>query len=221
MDERRIDEIARVLAMGFGRRRVVGGLATALLGGLARHRPVLAACKRVGHNCDRNDDCCDHATCKLGECECKNGFDKCDGKCFKLDTDEKHCGRCSKKCRGGETCRNGSCDGDDGETGPCGGQTCAESEECVGGVCTTPSGGCPVGANSCVAGGYLPCGGGATCVCLQSTEGTTHCGEQDTPGAICGQCESSADCASFGDGAFCATTCCPGEDNWCRLPCAG
>lgn len=217
MDSPRIDAVARLMASGIRRQQLTRSLAGALLGGLALPGAALAGCKKAGKKCDKNKDCCDGAECKGGECKCKSGRDECGGKCYKLNNDEKHCGDCDTKCEAGETCRDGVCEGG----GPCGGETCAATEECDEGVCTPPTGGCPAGANSCAPGGFTPCASGTPCVCLQTTEGTTRCGDQSTPGAVCGQCWHSDDCAWMGEGAFCANTCCPDIDNSCRLPCPG
>jgi hypothetical protein len=220
MTESRIDWLARRCAAGLDRRQLAAGVLTVFAGGVALPGSARAGCKKVGKKCDKNQDCCDHAECKGRECTCKNGFEECDGKCFDLDREEKHCGACDSPCAAEESCCDGTCVDLATDLGNCGacGRACDETEECVAGVCTTPPGGCPPGADTC-AGIFVSCTGGAPCVCLQSTEGATLCGDQSTPGAICGQCESSADCAEFGPGAFCATTCCPGDDNFCRLPC--
>lgn len=199
MDERRIDGMARLLATGVGRRRIATGLAGVLLGGVVLPRRVLAACNKVGRTCDKNQDCCDHADCRGKKCACKRGFDACGNDCVDLEKEEKDCGRCDNRCGAGE--------------------------RCAGGGCITADG-CPVGADSCAGNGSVSCGDVPNCVCSPTTEGTTRCGAINTPGAVCGQCESSADCASIGDDAFCAVAtgspgpCC-GLDgrNVCRLPC--
>ena len=220
MDGSRFDAIARTLAGGIGRRRVAAGLAATLLGGLTLPRQVAAACKNPGRPCDRDNDCCGAAECRGGECKCKSGRDECGNDCVKLDTDEQHCGRCNRHCDGGETCRDGSC------VGPCGGSTCDATEECVGGVCTTPPGGCAPGADVCAGDTNVSCGGRACCQCHQSTEGATLCSSGvPIPGVYCGSCQSSADCAEFGEGAFCGRStntdiCCgPSLQNACLSPC--
>lgn len=145
--------------------------------------------------------------CKTVGRKCDKNNDCCDGARCKGDTKDKK-GKC--RCKGGFTTCNTAC--------------CpASSQECVGGDCVTPPGGCPPGADLCVDGIATTCGGSPTCVCSPSTEGATLCGDTTTPNAVCGQCASSADCASFGPGAFCVRSvlpCCGADaQNTCRLPC--
>ena len=111
MKERAIDAIARALATGLPRRRLVGGLAAALALPLLGRLPEAAAagCKKVGKECDQNQDCCDGAECKGGECKCKDGRDECGGKCYKLNNDESHCGACNNACPANGTCQDGGC----------------------------------------------------------------------------------------------------------------
>jgi len=243
MDQRPIDHFARLLAGGVDRRRLIGSLA-ALLAGLSRPPAALAACKKVGRKCDKNQDCCDHADCKGGKCKCRKGYKECQGRCYDLDKDEKHCGTCTTKCAVGETCRDGRCDpaqlppppgpcqpdcagttcGDDGCGGSCG--ACGGGETCDGGTCVAVS--CPADAAVCPFDGPLtPCPDlGPNCICQPTTEGTVRCADfGDATGSVCGQCQSSADCVAlgFGPDAFCAKTtgeCCgPDADNVCRRPC--
>lgn len=192
-----------------GRRQLSAGLAAALLGGLAPPRPALAGCKNPGRKCDKNQDCCAHAACKGGKCKCKQGFDDCGNDCVNRDADEKHCVACNRRCAGGETCR------------------CAGGETCRGGACDGGEGGCSPGDDSCLIGGKVTCGGNPVCICVQSTEGITRCGDGRIGNGVCVACDGSADCAPFGEGAFCFKTgsssnCCavgPGAGNRCILPC--
>lgn len=231
-----IDAIARELAHGMPRRRLLGVVAVALARLQIERRDAAASCKNVGQQCDKDNDCCAGAKCRGGKCTCKSGFDECSGKCFNLDRDERHGGACDTPCGVGDTCCNGKCANlqfdpdhcggcetvcDAGETccdaacvdidandRNCGacGHSCTATEECVGGVCVTPPGDCASGADS-GAGGDIPCGvADSGCICSQSTEGTTLCGLGQTPGALCCQCRASSDCASFGAGAFCVAT---------------
>ena len=148
------------------------------------------------------------AGCKKVGKKCDKNSDCCDGARCKGDTKDKK-GKC--RCKGSFTTCNKTC--------------CSASKECFGGVCVTPPGGCAPGADSCAGEEDFKCGGSQNCECSQSTEGQTLCGDVSTPGAICGQCDSSTDCASFGPGAFCVASgsfpCCgPDAQNACRLPCA-
>jgi DNA-binding beta-propeller fold protein YncE len=106
-----LDIFARQLARTLPRRPAIGVLTGLLSIGLTRPQPALA-CKKVGKKCDKNKDCCDGARCKGGKnskCKCKNGFTKCDKKCYDLDKDEKRCGSCNTACAPGATCQNGAC----------------------------------------------------------------------------------------------------------------
>lgn len=132
----------------------------------------------------------------------------------------------NKDCCDGATCKGGKKEKCRCKSGfiTCSKACCpAGSQECVGGVCVTPPGGCPPGADLCSDGLATTCGDNPNCICSPSTEGATLCGELGNPDAVCGQCETSADCASFGAGAFCVRTtlpCCgPDAQNVCRLPC--
>jgi hypothetical protein len=143
------------------------------------------------------------------------------------------CKRVGRKCdKNKDCCAGAKCTGGKKEKCRCksGFTTCnktccpASSQECVGGICVTPPGGCPPGADFCSEIVITPCGGDPNCICSRSTEGATLCGDTETENAVCGQCQSSADCASFGPGAFCVRTvlpCCgPDAQNVCRLPCS-
>ncbi|HEU5431595.1 MAG TPA: hypothetical protein VFU81_08030 [Thermomicrobiales bacterium] len=228
MDGETIDSLARRLARGVGRRRVAIGIVGALTGALVGSNAA-AACKHVGKKCDKSNDCCKGAKCAHHKCACKDGRTDCDGKCFDLETDAKHCAKCDNACAADRTCCSGTCvrlATNDRNCGVCG-AACPPTQECVAGVCVTPPGGCAPGADTCTQGGnVIRCGVG-NCGCSQTTEGTTVCGNLDTPGH-CGECKTSADCASLGPGAFCVasglpgSTCCgPDAENACRLPCPG
>ncbi len=231
MTERSIDQLARTLATGHPRRRLIAGLiAGVIVPPVVQPAAItLAACKKVGQNCDKNKDCCDHARCNGTKCRCKDDFSNCDGKCKKLDTDEKHCGDGDNRCPAGERCCDGDCvdlDQSDAHCGACG-AACDETEECVGGVCVVPTGGCAPGADSCATSEDFDCGSSANCTCKQTTEGTTFCAGPPIPGSFCGNCATSADCTEFGPDAVCgastsiAVCCGPDAQNACILPCPG
>ena len=102
------DTIARTLASGLSRRRLIAGLAAFVLPVLTPARTG-AACKKVGKRCDKDNDCCGGAECADGACACKPDRDACGGPCSKLATDERHCGACGNACGQGTTCKNGTC----------------------------------------------------------------------------------------------------------------
>ncbi len=227
MDGDRIDGLARLLASGLPRRTLVAGLLAGMVAPAAlRPPPVAAACKQVGKSCDKNKDCCDHAECPASKCQCKDGFKNCDGKCFNLDKDEKHRDRCDNRCKASEQCCDGDCANLDTDPNHCGacGAACLTAEECIDGVCVQPPGGCPAGSSHCLSDETVNCPDHPNCRCQRSTEGRTMCAEPNTADSFCGNCSSSADCASFGADAFCMVTgeskCCgPDAQNVCRLPC--
>ena len=110
MESRDFDAFTQRLAKGRPRRQTLALLATAVslpLGLLAR--PAAAGCKKVGKKCDKNKDCCDHAKCQGKTCKCKSGFDECGGKCYRLDSDENHCGACDVQCDQYHACLDGAC----------------------------------------------------------------------------------------------------------------
>jgi hypothetical protein len=228
MDDQRVDDLARLFAAGLPRRRLIAGLLAGVATPLAtRSGGVAATCKKTGKKCDRNRDCCAHAECPGKKCRCKSGFKDCDRKCYKVENDEKHCGRCNNKCKATEKCCDGDCADRDTDPNNCGacGTACAVNEECVGGDCVVPPGGCAPGADACSESntGTTFCPDNPECFCMQSTEGATLCGLLMDEG-ICGQCETSADCASFGADVFCvaggSTVCCrPDAQNICTRIC--
>jgi len=230
MDGTRFDALIRALSVS--RRTTFKTFSSGALAALLASRvgeQAEAGCKNVGKKCDKSKDCCDGAKCKggkNGKCRCKSGLTDCAGDkaCQDLTTATSHCGACGNACTAGDLCCSGVCANlatDSANCAACG-QACGETETCVAGVCTTAEG-CPVGADACT-GERITCSGNFNCICSQSTEGETKCGDVSTPGAICGQCVTSADCASFGAGAFCVKSdsinCCgPSANNACRLPC--
>jgi hypothetical protein len=239
MDRRTFDDLTRSLAAASPRRAVLAAGAAGMAALLGRPEQAAAGCKKVGRKCDKNKDCCDGARCGGGECTCKGGRDECAGKCYKLDSDEKHCGTCNNACTEDETCQQGACEavvdpcqpdcdgkdcGDDGCGGACG--TCELPNLCVEGTCTAPAA-CPADAAFCdLEGPVHVCGGsGTNCSCFPTTDGAILCGDLTSEGTLCGQCQSSADCVGlgFGAGSFCARSsgpCCgPDADNICLRPC--
>jgi hypothetical protein len=103
MTMHRFDAFVRRLPANIGRRNALALLFGAIAASVAAPRTALA-CKKVGKKCDKNKDCCDGAKCKGGKCKCKAGFAKCDERCYKLESDERHCGACGIACAPGEQC---------------------------------------------------------------------------------------------------------------------
>lgn len=103
MEDRRFDELTRVLSEGqSGRRRLVkgvlgGGLAAVLgrlgMGSADAQEVGVAAGQRCRTNrqCNRNERCC------------------ANGRCLNILNDPRACGRCGVRCAAGETCVNGAC----------------------------------------------------------------------------------------------------------------
>jgi hypothetical protein len=150
LDEPRIDEIAKRLSARLSRRGVIGGLGgglVAVAGGLSRPKPAPAGgCKKVGKQCEKNQDCCDGAECKGGECACKDGRDECHGLCVKLNIDEANCGACDNVCAAGQLCCVAACVDPSANRNHCGAcnVACGETERCVAGTCVP----CPPGTTA-------------------------------------------------------------------------
>ena len=114
MNMKRFDALARWLGTRSGRRQVIGGFSAALMAG-ATTPSVAQACKKVGKKCDKNKDCCDHATCKgdkkdkKGKCRCKSGYKECNKQCYNLDKDPQNCGSCGNACVTPDACCDGEC----------------------------------------------------------------------------------------------------------------
>jgi Stigma-specific protein, Stig1 len=79
---------------------------------------------------------------------CLEGQTRCEDRCVNLQTNERHCGSCSNRCRSTQTCCKGRCVNlrrNERHCGSCSNR-CAEGEECVGGEC---QGDCPSGTTLC------------------------------------------------------------------------
>lgn len=101
--------------------------------------PYREKCRRGQHCCPRgtvcNDPSATDALC-IGICLEDGRPDSCGRDCVNLDTDERNCGGCGRKCAAGKTCAGGRCITGDGTT--CAGG-CAPGQICCSGSCTYPS----------------------------------------------------------------------------------
>jgi hypothetical protein len=171
MDGTRFDALTRALTTS--RRGIFGTLLAGVL--LVVRAQEALACKNFGRQCDRDSDCCAGMKCRNGECDCENGFSKCDNRCYDLDTDEAHCGACDTVCGAGETCCSGTCVDLTISRDYCGacGVACAADEICLAGACTP----CPADNQIC---GNVCCSPSQTCcdgTCVDDLESNeNHCG---------------------------------------------
>lgn len=232
MDGLRFDSLARTLATSrrTALKTLIGGsLGVSLAGGAGNN--AAAVCKKVGQNCDRNGDCCTGANCRGGECKCKSGRDECSGKCFILDSDERHCGICGNACAAGETCCSSACfdlEEDHENCGTCG-HACGDNEFCGVGTCfECPSEGVFCGEACCFLSlNRLCCDG--TCVSFLNDENNCGACGVRCPGPACcdiGVCLDDEDfqsdrrnCGACGQTClFGVELCCRGE---CQVNCGG
>ena len=131
------------------------------------------------------------ALCNLAaDVRCLEGGELCDGTCFKLQTDPKHCGTCAKACAAGDPCIVGQCGCPTGATacslecrylqsdrdhcGACG-KACDAGRYCSSGACVCSGGSVPVAVSlpqlaaidpGCTELGQSPCDNAAKQVCL-------------------------------------------------------
>lgn len=157
MDSTKFDGLTKVFASASSRRGLIRGIAATALGvgvGTVATREAFA-CVDVGSNqktCKRDGDCCgDNVRCRNKTCKCKSGFRSCreNGKtqCFDLRNDDNHCGNCNRRCRNGDTCSRGKCNGGNGNctiTGFCGAgrPDCCAGFACKAGQPNKGLGGC-------------------------------------------------------------------------------
>jgi hypothetical protein len=139
MDNERFDTLAKTLAAGADRRRVLRGLAAGAFVALAgRFGPGAGAaakdrrrkkrrrarggvgaaattCGLVGAACAASEECCPGSVCRVPagggpmRCRCRYRRTECGGKCWVLATSETHCGRCDNPCAAGQRCCGGAC----------------------------------------------------------------------------------------------------------------
>jgi hypothetical protein len=150
-DDRRessFDELAKGLASGeVSRGKAIRWMGGALLGAALASVPGVAwanDCRRLGRECRRDSQCCYRNCVRRGDdkvCTCPQGQTRCNDRCVNLETNERHCGRCSNRCPEESECVGGVCQGSCPPGEPvCGNRCCEGGRECVGGVCQCPSG---------------------------------------------------------------------------------
>jgi hypothetical protein len=149
MIEPRIDAIARALASGGSRRRLLAGIGGGAVAGLVALSRPAPACQRVGTACDAGHPCCVGGICQDGRCACRADRVACSGsgRCIDTAADADHCGRCGHACRDGKACCGGRCVAVKEDRANCGGcgVVCDEGALCVLGYCQP----CSVGTVPC------------------------------------------------------------------------
>jgi hypothetical protein len=142
MDGTRFDQMTRSLAAFQTRRSFLKGCAALLTTGAAGARQVTlaATCTPPGplNYCNADSECCGHADCILGICQCEAGYKQCGSLCVPIS---QNCGSCPagwQRCNGG--CLN--VQNDRFNCGSCGRQ-CSANQICSVGHC------CPKGLNWC------------------------------------------------------------------------
>jgi hypothetical protein len=239
VDELRFDNLTRMLTTSRrGSLKTLLGIALGMMLITRDEKELTAACKKVGENCEENNDCCDGATCTNGKCKCKTDRTECNGKCYNLDKDEDHCGSCDIACTSVETCCASDCvdlQSDGQNCGSCGvacgagetccsacvdlqsdrdncgscGTACAFDETCRDAECVR------IGQVRCFEENATDCNG--DCVALQSDR--THCGACGNACATGTRCCSGAcvdvksdvnHCGACGNSCAEHETCCDG-----------
>ena len=112
MDDKRFDQMSKIMATGSSRRLIVrnvtgGGLA-ALLSRLGPTEAA-AACVKPNKKCGKGNRCCADAKCKRGKCKCPTGLTGCPVGCVDTTIDPFRCGDCDTACGGAENCEEGQC----------------------------------------------------------------------------------------------------------------
>lgn len=138
------------------------------------------------------------AGCKKVGKKCGRNNDCCDNA---------RCGGKRCKCKSGFTECGGKCydlDKDEKHCGDCG-AACAAGDSCIDGVCN--EGGCTAELDSCAPDALcISCPNRPGSVCYLDNAGQPRCSVV----LLCFDCEDDNDCASFGPGARCITSC-PGQ----------
>jgi len=131
--------------------------------------------------------------------ECKPGLTRCGTACFDLDSDEEHCGICSRNCGDVAMCLEGRCvaNGPPGDGGTDGSMTMPD-----GGGDGGPG---PVTPPLCTGAGSPP-----ECVCgLGELKCGTTCVQAGTDPNNCGDCDAKCDSGDFCIAGTCRVTCDP------------
>jgi hypothetical protein len=203
IDGERIDALARLVAGGVPRRRLLGGLTAGLAAPLLEWFGArAAACNKVGRPCERNADCCEGARCGGGECVCKAGFDQCAGRCYDLDADEGGAAVATRRAPRARPAAPAQC-ADPRTTpttaGACG-NACGAGQTCCEGTCVNLQRNedhCGICRRACSS-PFTCCGG--DCVTLQTHDG--HCGACNN---ACAAARSSAAAGSAASSTSTAT----------------
>lgn len=181
-------------------------------------------CDGVDNDCNaRVDDgatCANGLLCQAGACVCPPER-TCGGACVDTQTDEQHCGGCSRPCGANNECVAGAC------VLSCGALT-ACSNMCVN-TQTDPNH-CGMCGRSCGTGGSCnngtcTCGGGLTLcssACVDTQTSTAHCGmcgRSCNGGQTCvaGMCMGggTSSSSSSGGSGGCTNTCMYANDGAC------
>ncbi len=186
MDASRFDTVVKEISASrrYTFKAILSGAVAALVS-LQHSDQAAANCKKVGRKCERNNDCCNGATCKGGQngkCRCKNGFDDCDGdgRCESLADDPANCGACGVICGANTSCCDSVCidiQSDPANCGACA-AACNSGEACAAGTCIT----CLPSAPLC----------GARCCAVDSCC-LGICVDLQTSRANCGSCFTLCD----------------------------
>jgi hypothetical protein len=124
--------------------------------------------------------------CAIGnDVRCLEGGDLCEGTCFALQRDPRHCGTCARTCGAEEPCQKGICGCPSGQTacngtcralasdmnncGACG-KTCAAGEACVGGACACNAFAMVPGTFASLAAVDPACSAAAPATCVRAAE---------------------------------------------------
>jgi len=226
MDDRRFDDLTRVLGTRQSRRAalraVVGGVMAVIAGGGGAPHvdAALTTCFAHGHACGKDRQCCSGRCTPKNGCKCPASTTPCGNRSCCTAGQVCSGGVCATPCAG--NCTGKTC-GDDGCGGSCG--TCIAPQTCGGGGVAgqcgcTPISSCPTGVCGSMPDG---CGGIVTCAPCQPGACETSCGDgvcgppctpncsgitcgADGCGGTCGSCAPPESCGGGGVGGLCGCT---------------